>query len=134
MGSSAWTGLVTRGRKARNKATGTTLSRSTSPNDLRCADYKGEFMLSNRRHCYPLTATDFASRYLISYEALCIGTRKINLSTAFAGQNVGIRQVDDRIWPVSFMQYALGFFDHETYRITSAVNPFSAKVLPMSSV
>ncbi len=41
-------GLVTRGRKARYKATGTTLSRPTTPNDLWCADYKGEFMLSNR--------------------------------------------------------------------------------------
>ncbi len=65
---------------------------------------------------------------------ICIGTRKINLSTAFAGQNVGIRQVADKIWLVSFMQYDLGFFDHETCRITSAENPFSAKVLPMSPV
>lgn len=53
---------------------------------------------------------------------ICIGTRKINLSTAFAGQNVGIRQVDDKIWPVSFIQYDLGFFDHDTCRITSAEN------------
>jgi hypothetical protein len=29
------------------------------------------------------------------------------------------------------MQYDLGFFDHETGRITSAENPFGAKVLPM---
>ena len=65
---------------------------------------------------------------------ICIGTRKINLSTVFAGQNVGIRQVADRIWLVSFMQYELGFFDHETCRITSAENPFGAKVLPMCSV
>ena len=34
------------------------------PNDLWCADYKGEFMLADRRYCYPLTITDFASRYL----------------------------------------------------------------------
>jgi putative transposase len=278
-------GLVSRGRKARYKAEGTALSRPTLPNDLWCADYKGEFMLADRRYCYPLTITDFASRYLISCEALantraqyaftaferifkefglpqairtdngvpfasshalfglsklsvwwlrlgiglerikpgnpqqngrhermhltlkkeatkpaarnllqqqgkfdefircfnqerphqalnmrcpaelyspsprpyqgigeleyplhdftitvttcgriCIGTRKINLSTVFAGQNVGIRQVEDRIWLVSFMQYDLGFFDHETCRITSAENPFGAKVLPMCSV
>lgn len=63
---------------------------------------------------------------------ICIGKCKINLSTAFADQNVGIRQVADKIWLVSFMQYDLGFFDHETCRITSAENPFSAKVLPMS--
>ncbi|TGV62679.1 transposase, partial [Mesorhizobium sp. M00.F.Ca.ET.158.01.1.1] len=39
-------------------------------NDLWCADYKGEFMLTDRRYCYPLTITDFASRYLIACEAL----------------------------------------------------------------
>ena len=27
-------------------------------------------MLADRRYCYPLTITDFASRYLISCEAL----------------------------------------------------------------
>src|SRR5258705_9522178 len=40
-----------RGRRAR--ATGTELSRPTAPNALWCADYKGEFMLGNRRYCYP---------------------------------------------------------------------------------
>jgi hypothetical protein len=39
-------------------------------NDLWCADYKGEFMLADRRYCYPLTITDFASRYLFACEAL----------------------------------------------------------------
>ena len=34
------------------------------------ADYKGEFLLANHRYCYPLTITDFASRYLIGCEAL----------------------------------------------------------------
>jgi putative transposase len=65
---------------------------------------------------------------------ICIGRRKINLSTVFAGQNVGIKQVSDKVWLVSFMQYDLGFFDHETGRITSAENPFGAKVLPMCPV
>lgn len=35
-------------------------------------DYKGEFMLADRRYCYPLTVTDFASRYLITCEALVL--------------------------------------------------------------
>ena len=65
---------------------------------------------------------------------LCFGTSKINLGTTLAGQNVGIRQVADRIWLVSFMQYDSGFFDHETCRVTRAENPFSAKVLPMAPV
>ena len=46
------------------------LSRPTQPNALWCADYKGEFLLGNRRYCYPLTITDFASRYLLTCEAL----------------------------------------------------------------
>jgi putative transposase len=63
-------GLVSRGRRRRQKLQGTGLSRPRQPNDLWCADYKGEFMLADRRYCYPLTITDFASRYLLSCEAL----------------------------------------------------------------
>jgi putative transposase len=275
-------GLVSRGRKRRYKAQGTPLSRPLHPNDLWCADYKGEFMLADRRYCYPLTLSDFVSRYLLSCEALsttqevyaftvfervfkefglpwairtdngvpfasphalfglsklsvwwlrlgihierikpghpeqngrhermhltlkkeatkpaaqnflqqqarfddfidcynhqrphqaldmkypaelyrpsprpyhgldelhypfhdrtitvtqcgriCFGRRKINLSTVLAGQNVGVKEVSDKIWLVSFMDYDLGFFDHETGRLGTAENPFTAKVLPM---
>ena len=63
-------GLVTRRKRRRYKAQGTPLSRPTTPNELWCADYKGEFMLTDRRYCYPLTISDFASRYLITCEAL----------------------------------------------------------------
>ena len=63
---------------------------------------------------------------------ICIGRRKINLSQVFAGQNVGIKEVAEKIWLVSFMHYDLGFFDHETGRVECAENPFGAKVLPMS--
>jgi putative transposase len=279
-------GLVTRGRQqSRYRAEGTGLSTPKHPNDLWCADYKGEFMLADRRYCYPLTITDFASRYLIVCDALettremyafavferafkdfglprairsdngvpfascsaffglsklsvwwlrlgigierikpgnpqqngrhermhltlkreatkppgknflqqqakfdafihdynqerphqalgmrypaelylpssrpytglpeleypfhdrtitvtqcgrlCLGARKINLSAVFAGQSVGIREVSEKIWMVSFMHYDLGFFDHESSRVECAPNPFSAKVLPMSPV
>ena len=278
-------GLVNRGRKRRPKAQGTPLSQPLQPNELWCADYKGEFMLADKRYCYPLTISDFASRFLITCEALsttqevyaftvfervfkefglpkairtdngvpfasahalfglsklsvwwlrlgigierikpghpeqngrhermhltlkkeatkpaaqnflqqqakfddfidcfnhqrphqalgmkypaelylpsrrpyrglsdlrypfhdqtitvtqcgriCFGRRKINLSTVFAGQNVGIKEVSDKIWLVSFMDYDLGFFDHETGRLGTADNPFAAKVLPMSPV
>jgi putative transposase len=58
--------------------------------------------------------------------------RKINLSTVFAGQKVSVKQVSDKIWLVSFMQYDLGYFDHETCRLEPIENPFAAKVLPMS--
>lgn len=64
-------GLVKKrkGRK-RFKAKGTPLAHVTEPNQLWCADYKGEFMLGNKQYCYPLTITDYASRFLISCEAL----------------------------------------------------------------
>src|SRR5262245_1851946 len=63
-------GLVKRRKGRRRRAEGTALSHACQPNDLWCADYKGEFMLADRRYCYPLTISDFASRYLIACEAL----------------------------------------------------------------
>jgi putative transposase len=279
-------GLVSRGRRRRHfKAQGTSLSRPDQPNALWCADYKGEFMLADQRYCYPLTITDFASRYLLCCEGLqstreqfafsifertfkqfglprairsdngvpfaspgaffglsklsvwwlrlgidierikpahpeqngrhermhltlkkeatkpagknflqqqarfddfariynferphqalnmrypaelyrvssrpyvglpmleypfhdrtvivtqcgrlCFGRRKINLSQVFAGQAVGVREVADHIWLISFMHYDLGFFDDQCNRVECAPNPFSAKVSAMSPV
>jgi putative transposase len=63
-------GLVQRRRRRRPAASGTALSRPTVPNALWCADYKGEFMLGDRRYCYPLTITDVATRYRLTCEAL----------------------------------------------------------------
>jgi putative transposase len=63
-------GLVKRRKRRRNRAAGTPLSHVAAPNELWCADYKGEFMLADRRYCYPLTISDFASRYLLACEAL----------------------------------------------------------------
>ena len=63
-------GLVKRRKKRRPKLQGTKLSRPRKPNDVWCADYKGEFMLADHRYCYPLTVTDFESRYLLACEAL----------------------------------------------------------------
>ena len=279
-------GLVKRRKRRRYKAEGTALSAAHNPNGLWCADYKGEFLLGNEQYCYPLTITDYSSRYLLGCEGLastcsdfafsvfervfkdfglpkairtdngipfaspnalfglsklsvwwlrlgidiqciqpghpeqngrhermhltlknettrpasfnflqqqerfdrfagvynnerphqalggaypgdvytpsareyrppdepdypyhdrtvrvtrcgriCIGKRKINLSTVFAGQIVGIREVDNEIWLVSFMDYDLGFFDKEKGRVEPAPNPFAGdKVLTMSPV
>ena len=52
--------------------------------------------------------------------------------SAFAGQRVGVKQVDERIWLVSFMHYDLGYFDDETCRLEPIENPFGPVVLPMS--
>ena len=63
-------GLVQPMRRSRPRAQGTPLSQGLAPNDLWCADFKGEFMLADKRYCYPLTVTDHASRYLLLCEAL----------------------------------------------------------------
>jgi len=75
-------GLVKRRRRRRYKAQGISLSKPRRPNDLWCADYKGEFMLADRRYCYPLTITDFASRYLIACDALA-STKEAYAFTGF---------------------------------------------------
>ena len=272
-------GLIKRRKRRRHKAEGTPLNHVTEPNALWCADYKGEFMLGNKRYCYPLTITDYHSRYLLTCEGLdstkallalpvfervfkefglptairtdngapfaspnalfglsrlaiywlrlgirierikpgcpqkngrhermhltlkkeatkpasfnlmqqqerfeafsevynnqrphqalamrfpgelytpstrpysapeepdypfhdravrvtqcgriCIGRRKINLSTVFAGQTVGIREVDDKIWLVSFLDYDLGYFDEKEGRVEPGPNPFNPEL------
>lgn len=278
-------GLVKPKKKRRYKATGTPLVNTLEPNGLWCADFKGEFKMGNREYCYPLTITDYASRYLLACEGqpstqmatalpvferafqefglprairtdnglpfaspnalfglsqlsiwwlrlgirierikpgnpqengrhermhrtlkdettkpaqfnllqqqsrfdqfievfnnerphqgiamrypaelytrsprvyqqpneleypfhdreitvtkcgrICIGKRKISLSQVFAGQKLGIRQEDDQIWSVTFMDYEIGYFDGDVDRICPADDPFSKHVLPMSSV
>ena len=75
-------GLVKGIGRPRHRATGTGLSAGVAPNDLWCADFKGEFKLGNGRYCYPLTVTDHASRYLLMCEAL-ESTREDTAITAF---------------------------------------------------
>ncbi|WP_028000517.1 IS481 family transposase [Sinorhizobium arboris] len=278
-------GLVRQARKRNraNKAVGTHLSQALEPNDLWCADFKGEFKLGNGRYCYPLTITDQASRYLLCCEAfestreqgvfeafrrvfaerglpaairsdnglpfaspnglynlsklsvwwlrlgiglerirpgrpqqngrhermhltlkreatrppgknilqqqarfdefvrqfnderphealkmktpsdiftastrpytglpeidypfhdrealvtncgrLCIYRKKINISTVLAGQKLGIREVDEGIWLVSFMHYDLGYIDLEQRTLQTIDNPFGTRLSPMS--
>jgi len=278
-------GLVERKKRRRYKAEGTILHHTENPNNLWCADYKGHFMMGNKRYCYPLTVTDYASRYLLACEALesteekyafnvfehifrefglpkairtdngipfsapnalfglsklsvwwlrlgieierikpgnpqqngrhermhltlkkettkpagmntlqqqglfdhfeeeynferpheslkmkcpgeiykpspriytgiepieyplhektltvttcgriCMNGKKINVSHSLAGQAVGIKEVGDGIWLVTFMSYDLGYFDEESKRLEPLDNPFGSKVLPMSPV
>jgi putative transposase len=62
---------------------------------------------------------------------ICFKGRTVNLSHVFAGQSVGVTQVGDGIWLVTFMQCDLGYFDDETCRLEPIDNPFGPKVLPM---
>jgi transposase InsO family protein len=276
-------GLVKAIRRHHPRATGTLLSAGTMPNDLWCAEYKGEFKLGNGRYCYPLTVSDHASRFLLLCEALestreeaaisafeqlfaerglpqairsdngvpfaspnalfnlsklsvwwlrlgisierirpghpqqngrhermhltlkteatqppgmnclqqqarfdafmkgvnterphealamkcpaqlysastrpykglpeltyplhdrdilvtacgriCMHRKRVNISTVLAGQRLGIKEVDDGIWIVSFMHYDLGFIDLEQKTLQPLDNPFGPRLLPMS--
>ena len=75
-------GLVKPIGRSRNRASGTPLSEGAAPNELWCADFKGEFKLGNGSYCYPLTVTDHASRFLLLCEAL-ESTREDLAITAF---------------------------------------------------
>ena len=75
-------GLVTRQRRSRAKTEGTPLSPGLAPNALWCTDFKGEFMLGDKRYCYPLTVSDYASRYLLLCEAM-ESTKEQSAFTAF---------------------------------------------------
>jgi len=59
---------------------------------------------------------------------LCLYRKKINLTTSLAGQYVGVKEVDDGIWLVSFMQYDLGYIDLEEKALQPLENPFGPKV------
>src|SRR6202165_5818427 len=240
--------LVKRGGGPRHRARGPPLSEGARPNDLWCADFKGEFKLGNGRYCYRLTVTDHASRFLLLCEALdstredtactaferlfrerglplairsdngmpfaspnalfnlsklsvwwlrlgiaiqrvqpghpqqngqrdgrnrpqqlrapaelslaptrrydrmpeltypfhdrdvlvtacgrlCLHRKRINISTVLAGQRLGIKEVDDGIWLVSFMHYDLGYFDLEQKTLQPLDNPFGTRLSPMS--
>lgn len=61
---------------------------------------------------------------------ICIRGSKINFSTVFAGQAVGIKETEDRIWLVSFMDYDLGYFDEDSKKFEPLENPFAPKTNP----
>jgi transposase InsO family protein len=63
---------------------------------------------------------------------LCMHRKKINISTVLAGQRLGIREVDDGIWLVSFMHYDLGYIDLEQKTLQTIDNPFGTRLSPMS--
>ena len=65
---------------------------------------------------------------------ICFKKRKVNLSQVFAGQAVGVKQVSERVWLVSFMDYDLGYIDLEQKTLQPLDNPFGPRVSPMSPV
>ena len=63
---------------------------------------------------------------------ICLLRKKINISIVLAGQKLGIKEVDDGIWLVSFMHYDLGYIDLEQRTLQTIDNPFGTKLSPMS--
>ena len=63
---------------------------------------------------------------------ICLYRKKINISAVLAGQRLGIKEVDDGIWLVSFMQYDLGYIDLEQKTLQTLDNPFGPRLSPMS--
>ncbi len=63
---------------------------------------------------------------------ICLHRKKINVSTVLAGQKLGIKEVDDGIWLVSFMHYDLGYIDLEQKTLQPLDNPFGPRLSPMS--
>jgi len=85
-------GLVRSPRRRRAPGhPGKPMSTMSAPNDVWCADFKGQFRTRDRRYCYPLTVTDGFSRYLLGCQSL--------RSTA----HVGAKPVFERL----FREYGL---------------------------
>ena len=59
---------------------------------------------------------------------------RVNISTVFAGQKLGIKEVDDGIWLVTFLDYDLGYIDLEQKTLRTLDNPIGPRSLPMSQV
>jgi len=53
-----------------------------APNDLWCADFKGQFKTGDGRYCYPLTVTDGFSRYLLGCQGL-LSTKVVEAKPVF---------------------------------------------------
>ena len=79
---------------------------------------------------YPFHDRDFTVTNCVR---ICMHRKKINVSTVLAGQNLGIKEVDDGIWLVSFIRYDLGYIDpgnREPCR--PSTTPFGTRLSPMS--
>lgn len=64
-------GLVPRKRRRRALGhPGKPMAPMQAPNDIWCADFKGQFKTGDGLYCYPLTVTDGFSRYLLGCQAL----------------------------------------------------------------
>jgi transposase InsO family protein len=77
---------------------------------------------------YPFHDLDVVA---MSSGAIALHGRAITISSVFAGQRLGLREVDTDVWLVSFMHYDLGYIDLEARTLQTIDTPFGARVSPM---
>jgi hypothetical protein len=118
-------GLAKHMGKRRSRATGTPHSKVLAPNDG-CHErpYQGLPDLK-----YPFHDRDVL---VAACGRICIYRKKINVSTVLAGQRLGIKEVDEGIWLVSFIDYDLGYIDLEQRTLQPVDNPSGPRLSPMS--
>ena len=89
---------------------------------------------TKRYHGLPDLAYPFHDREVLvtACGRICMYRKKINVSTVLAGQRLGITEVDDGIWLVTFMHYDLGYIDLEQRTLQTIDNPFGSRLSPMS--
>lgn len=59
-------------------------------------------------------------------------TKLLYIGEVFTEENVGIKEVDESVWQVSFMNYDLGYFNLKDHKLEIAANPFLIKTLESS--
>lgn len=57
---------------------------------------------------------------------VCLHRKKINVSSVLSGQTLGIKEVEENTWLLSFMDYDLGYIDLEQKCLQPLHNPFGA--------
>lgn len=73
----------------------------------------------------PLSYPEHDSTYTVSRcGAIFVNKKRIYVGTPFAGENLGVKEIDEELWKISFGSYDLGFFNHETMKLEIGVNPF----------
>jgi len=97
------------------------------PADLYTSSSKPYFGLPDLE--YPLHDREYL---VTACGRICMHRKKINISTVLAGQKLGLKEVDNGIWLVSFMHYDLGYIDLEQKTLQPIDNPFSSRLSPMS--
>jgi putative transposase len=63
-------GLITEHRRKKQQHPGRPISTPVAANDLWGIDFKGEFRMRDGNYCYPLTISDYYSRYIICCQGL----------------------------------------------------------------